>query len=472
VSSANLTLVVCSLFILGLAFLFGHLRWLRIDVVDIYVLIVSIFFGGYTLVNALAKDLSMVNPVLAALVLMLVVATLGITWLVSRMLPIGLQRALQIRYLLSQWLRVDGKVILLLLGGTILFQLYSYLRFGFFASHDLFRFRADDLALEGISFPYWFTSVAFLMTFLIPCVFIAVTTKALTSSAATRGPWIVALVTMMLVASLYGRRMVFYLIFVFLILWCLVRGKNLFTLRTGLLVLIVLPILVAISNIYLVYRPAAQQFQATNPDISVPAIYAAATNMDTTVSNLQERPAIWQLNYTILDKQIQHHGLSIPYGDLLWQGFRNTIPNAFWPGKSVYNLDDMVAHLYGMPARDYGTNNFAMSQADFGLLSVILLPLASLLVFLSMALLILATRRHPTLLLLLSGFFIFYLLNVEVDYGHIFVLYRNILTVMFIYFVAYILAHPQKRVRLYNRKQLALPRPATGPQGDGTQPQP
>jgi hypothetical protein len=403
---------------------------------------------------------------------MLVVATLGITWLVSRMLPIGLQRALQIRYLLLQWLRVDDKVVLLLLGGTILFQLYSYLRFGVLVSHDLFRFRADDLALEGITFPYWFTSAAALMVFVTFCVFIAVAAKALASSAATRGPWVVALFTIMLVASLYGRRNVFYLIFFFLVLWCLVRGKNLFTLRTGLLVLIVLLILVPVSNIYLVYRPAAQQYQTTNPDISVSGIYAAATNMDTTVSNLQKRQALWQYNYTILDKQIQQHGLSIPYGDLLWQGFKNSIPRVFWPEKSVYNLDDMVGHLYGIPARDYPTNNFAMSQADFGLLSVIFLPLASLLVFLSMALLILATRRHPTLLLLLSGFFIFYLLNVEIDYGHIFVLYRNIFISILVFFVAYILAHPRRRVRLYNRKQLALSRAATRPQGDGTQLQP
>jgi hypothetical protein len=207
----------------------------------------------------------------------------------------------------------------------------------------------------------------------------------------------------------------------------------------------------------MVYRPAAQEDQATSPDISVSGIYAAATNMDTTASSLQERKAIWQFNYVIVDKQIQYHGLNTPYGDLLWQGFKNTIPSAFWPGKSVYNLDDMAAHIYGAPARDYGTNNFAMSQADFGLLSVVLLPLASLLVFLSMALLILATRRHPTLLLLVSGFFIYYLLNVEVDYGHIFVLYRNIIIAFFIYFVAYILAHPQRRVRPYYRKQPALP---------------
>jgi hypothetical protein len=461
-SGSNSTLLVCSLLILGLAFLFGRLRWSRIDVVDVYVLMVSIFFGGYTLVDAVVKDLSTVNPFLAALVLLLVVATVGIIWLMSRILPIRLQRALQIRYLMAQWLRVDGKVVVLLLGVTILLQLYSYQQFGLLASHDLLILLAGDLALSGITMPYWFTAASSLMIPLVFSTFIAVALKVFTSQARTRTYWMIVLISVVLVASLYGRRNIFYVVFVFCILWCLAKEKNLFSLRSGLLALTVLPILVVFSNIYQTYRAAAanpMNAAPNDPYISASRVYDAAVDIDATISTLQERMAMWQYNYLIIYEQIEHHGLDIPYGELLWQGFKNTIPSVLWAEKTVYDLDEMAAYMYGIPVIDYPTNNFAMAQADFGLLSLVLLPLALLLVFLSIALLIQATQRHPTLLWLISGPFLFHLLNIEADYADLFILYRNMLILIFVYLVTYLFIHLLRRTRLYKKKQRVLPRP-------------
>jgi hypothetical protein len=460
-SGSNLTLLVCALFILGLAFLFGRLRWSRIDLVDVYILMVSIFFGVYTLVDAVVKDFSWVNPFLAASVLLLVVATVGITWLVSRMLPIRLQRTLQIRYLMTQWLRVDGKVILALLGVTILFQLYSKQRFGLFASHDLFFLLAERQEL-GITLPYWYTSAASLLIGLVFCTFVAVTVKVFTSQARTRAYWMIALVTVMLVATLYGRRVTWYLVFVFCILWYIAKERNLFSPRSGLLALIVLPILVVFSNIYLGYRAAASipmNAASNNSELSVSGVYRAAANMDATLSTLGERMAMWQFNYFILHAQIKHHGLDIPYGDLLWQGFENTIPRVLWADKTFYYLDTMVARLYEIPNTDYPTNNFAMAQADFGLLSLIVLPLVLFFVFLSMALLIRATRSHPTLLWLVSAFFLLYLLSIEGDYADIFLIYKSMFILVFTYSVMYLFTQALRRTQLYKKKQRVLPRP-------------
>jgi len=222
----------------------------------------------------------------------------------------------------------------------------------------------------------------------------------------------------------------------------------------GFLLLIALPLLVAFSNIYLTYRSVTRGFNVTPDKLGVSGIYSSGANLDTTLLNLQERMSIWQLNYMIIEKQVHYYGLDIPYGDILWQALTNTIPRILWPEKIVSDLDIVMAYQYNLPLTDYPTNHFAMMQADFGYLSVILLPLVLFFVFFTAALLIQASSRHLTLLWLLSGFFIYSLLRIETDYSEWFVLYRNILTVTIVYLAAYWLFRPLSRVRLRKRRRL------------------
>ena len=440
---------------LGTAALFGRLRWSRIDVVDLHVLMVGVYFGSYTLVDALVKDLSTVNSGSAVLSLLLVMVTVGATWLISRILPIELRRTLQMRYLLAQWLHVDGRIILLLLGAVLVFQLYSYQHFGVLATHDVANNR-NFLYSPVPDLPYWFTSAMALLTPLYFCLFIAGTLKVLASRAEKRVFWIIVLVTVVMLVTLWGRREVFYLMYIFFVLWSITKSRNLISPMNGFLLLIALPLLVAFSNIYLTYRSISLGLAVTPDKLGVSGIYSAATNLDTTLWNLQERMGVWQLNYMIIDKQIHYYGLDIPYGNILWHGLKNTIPNILWPGKIVSDLDALMAYQYMLPVTDYPTNNFAMMQADFGFLSVILLPLQLLFVFFSAALLIQASRRHLTLLWLWSGYIIYYLLRIEVDYSEWFILYRNILTVTIVYLAAYWLFRPLSRVRLHKRRRLVV----------------
>src|SRR5215203_1603518 len=434
---------------LGTAAVFGRLRWSRIDVVDLHVLMVSVFFGGYTLVDALVKDLSTVNWGSAIVALVLVMVTVGATWLISRILPIELRRTLQMRYLLAQWVHVDGRIVLLLLGAVLVFQLYSYQHFGILAASDIVVSR-NSLYSPLPVLPYWFTSAMTLLTPLTFCLFIAVTLKVLASRAGERVFWIIVLVTVVTLVTVWGRREVFYLMFIFFVLWSIIKTRNLISPMNGFLLLLALPLLVAFSNIYLTYR------SNTLDKLGVSGIYSAGTNLDTTLLNLQERTSMWYLNYMIIEKQKPYYGLDIPYGDLLWQGLKNTIPSILWPEKLVSDLDTLMAYQYTLPVTDYPTNNFAMMQADFGYLSVILLPLQLFFVFFSAALLIQASSRHPTLLWLLSGYIIHYLLRIEAQYSDWFVLYRNLLTITIVYLAAYWLFRPLGRVRLRKRKRLVV----------------
>jgi hypothetical protein len=295
-----------------------------------------------------------------------------------------------------------------------------------------------------------------LLTPLYFCLFIAGTLKVLASRAEKRVFWIIVLVTVVMLVTLWGRREVFYLTYIFFVLWSITKSRNLISPVNGFLLLIALPLLVAFSNIYLTYRSITLGLPVTPDKLGVSGIFSAGTNLDTTLWNLQERMGVWQLNYMIIDKQIHYYGLDIPYGDILWQALTNTIPRILWPEKIVSDLDIMMAYQYNLPLTDYPTNNFAMIQADFGYLSVILLPLQLLFVFFSAALLIRASSRHPTLLWLLSGFFIYYLLKIENDYSEWFVLYRNILMVTIVYLAGYWLFRPLSRVRLRKRRRLVV----------------
>jgi hypothetical protein len=434
---------------LGTAAVFGRLRWSRIDVVDLHVLMVCVYFGSYTLVDALVKDLSTVNSGSAVVSLLLVMVTVGATWLISRVLPIELRRTLQMRYLLAQWLHVDGRIVLLLLGALLVFQLYSYQHFGILAESTI-AVSLNSLYSPVPDLPYWFTSAMSFLTPLAFCLFIAVTLRVLASRAGRRVFWIIVLVTVLTLVTVWGRREVFYLMFMFFVLWSITKTRNLISPMNGFLLLLALPLLVAFSNIFLTYR------SNTLEKLGVSGIYSAGSNLDATLLNLQERMSIWQLNYMIIEKQKPYYGLDIPYGDILWQGLENTIPSILWPGKIVTDLDTLMAYQYTLPVTDYPTNNFAMMQADFGYLSVILLPLLLLFVLFLSALLIQASSRHPTLLWLLSGYFIYYLLRIEAQYSDWLVLYRNMLIVTIVYLAAYWLFRPLSRVRLHKRRRFIV----------------
>jgi hypothetical protein len=250
--------------------------------------------------------------------------------------------------------------------------------------------------------------------------------------------WIATLSAVVLLAAMYGRRSILYIMFVLLILWFVAKGKNLFSLKSIPVLLAALAVLFVFSNMYQNYRSTllSPNTALTANAMETPNILDAAFDAEATLSNLELRQSTWNFNYMILYEQHTSR-VDVPYGDILGQAFKNSIPRVFWPGKSVYDLDQMTAELYGFPVTDYGTNNFASTQADFGYLCLVVLPLLLLFVIASMALLVRATEHRPVLLLFLSAICLYYLLNVEVNYAGLFVVYRNVALVTVIYLIAY-----------------------------------
>ncbi len=438
----------------GLGIVFGRLRWWRLDVVDVYILMVAVFFGIYTFVDALVKDHSWSDPALAASVIALVIATLMVLWLGSRLLPPQIKEPLRVRYLITQWERIDSRFILLLVGLMLIFELYTYQQFGVFVSHDTFVTPTEETKRELAVFPYWVTSIAALTIALNFCAFVAATTKLFASTGKEYVYWLLLLVLILLFATFLGRRNVFYYMFIFILIWHLVKGRNLFTLRTTYLLLLAVPVLLVFSNIYQTYRYHEVHIApglTNNVPIDVAEFVSVGTSAEVTYSNLENRMAMWEFSYLILEKQ-QHNFAQPPYGIIIWQDLQNTIPKVLWPHKVPYNIDLFTADRYGLPAYDYPTNNFATVQGDFGYLSVIVLPIQLLFVFTSLAVLVQVTRRYPVLLLLFSGMTLYYLLAIESDYHYLVLLYRNIILVAIVFLTLQILLYP-----LFSRQHISEP---------------
>jgi len=192
------------------------------------------------------------------------------------------------------------------------------------------------------------------------------------------------------------------------------------------------------SNIFQAYRgvlqfpPYVKFDELKNP-------LAAALDIYATLKNIKERPAPWEFNYAIFFGQLSGLGGEVPYGTLLWQGIKNSVPGIFWKNKTVRNLNNLTASRFGFQVKDYAKNNFGFAQADFGYFSLILMPITMITIFIIMALIIKLTTRQPLLLWLLSGIILNYLTNIEQNEGDVIILFRNIMLFSMVYGAGYFL---------------------------------
>lgn len=165
---------------------------------------------------------------------------------------------------------------------------------------------------------------------------------------------------------------------------------------------------------------------------------SAALDARATIDNLKIRLAPWEFNLFILKGHLAGLDKTEGYGDIMWQGLKNSIPRVLWPGKKVVSLNDIIATKYGVRVIDYPKNNYGFLLADFGFLSCILLPLMLFMVFVTMVIIILFTQEYPILLCLSSGFLLNYIINIEQNIADIYILYRNLLLIFLCYLICYL----------------------------------
>lgn len=431
--TTNLLILSASLLILIITFWYAKLKWSHFDIFNLYLIFVGLYFGLYPFIKACLESYSQANVVAISLVFLQLLFILVIMGALFIHLPATMRQSLEITSLLTQWAKGNTYVIFLILGIILFVQVIGYERYGIISHVD-----HGDLAKVGRSLPYWYSSILALLSYLIFVVFIGLSARIWTSQGLSRKLLFIPLLCLGVSAAIYGRRSLINLVIIGVLLWFISQRKDMFRFKYAIILLALLLSLFGFSNIYQSYREALQFPTLTNLKQLKNPISAALAG-SSTLNNIRQRPATWEFNYLIFESTLTGKVINFTHGTIIWQGIKNSIPNLLWPNKVIQSLNNMTANYYGLPVIDYGKNNFAVSQADFGYFSVILLPIIMLIVFISLALIIKYAKNYPTLLLILSGSIINYLINIEEDGAEIFIMYRNLLLFALLYFAGYFL---------------------------------
>ena len=430
---ANLIIILMSSLLIIATILLCKRHGARLNLVQVYLIFVALYLGIYSLLKALIQDYSNNDVLAVIMVFWQIIAILLVISLITNYFANYLGESIEINYLFRQLAQADDYIIFSLVTIITVIKAFGYYKFNILSNIDI-------VALDNIGkgVPYWFFSLMTLYIGLTFCAFIALIVKIAISSTRDKFFWFLLTIWVIILASLDGRRSFINMAIIGGMLWIAGQEKKkLFRLKYLYAALTVALSFIIFSNIYQSYRqkmelPSIAQNSAFYHSpiesflIKTKNLPIGIFNIHSTLENFKIRSAIWEFNYLIIKSQLGSKVPIRPFGSILWQGFKNSVPRIIWPDKEIISLNDMTARLYGLPIIDYGKNNFAFSQADCGFLSIIILPILFVVYLFSIKLFVKITIGNPNLFLLVTGFCIYYLINIEQNYAEIFILYRNI----------------------------------------------
>jgi len=435
----NYPLLLFSSLLMFLALLYFKRKWPDLDVVDIFIIFVALYFGIYPFIRGLYFGKGVVfdsannNSWAVGLVYLQIIIITIIIRVAYRYLPDKITNYLKIKTLIERWARIDKAVVFLLIGLIILFQSISYFKYGV-KSHIL----PGDFEKIGKDLPYWLTSVRTIYNYLILSVFIVLAAKMSLAKYRVRYFWLAAIILILPLAGYFGRKAFVNVVVMIALIWLITNEKRLFQLKNlAIAALCVLSFFLA-SNLYQTYRPNLQGVGVSLSKLQNPI--TSALNFNATLKNLKVRAGTWEFNYLVFDKQMGNPGNVTTNGKLILESFKSAIPRILWPGKKFLSSSEILADAYRAELEDvsFGVNIFGIAQADFGYFSMITVPLTMLLMMILMASLMKVTFNYPVFLWLLSVNILNPLINVEENGPEIFFMLRNIIGIMAI-FLSYIL---------------------------------
>lgn len=418
---AQITLLIMSATLMLAVFAHERTRRVGIDMLDVSFLMVMLYFGVYTFIDAIVNEFAGTDAMVVILTFILIFAAMFATWVVYLYLPLRFRSVLRFDNLIEQWVDVDHNVIVIFAVLVVAFSVYIYYEFGILAGYS-----REELELLEISAPSWIGPAKSLISGIGFGIYIFIVASLLKGRIKVFSIFSVVLLVMIAILALEGRRSILELILIAFVMWSCLRREGIYSFKYVPYVVSMLIILVLGSNIYQTYRQEVFSIEARIEGREITALIPAATNFDATIDNLKDRAAMWNFNYMITAEQVASP-LNVFYGALGWQAILNTVPKYFWSSKEVHDIDEMIATFYGFEVTDYPTNNFACLQADFGILMIVLIPIIYLLVLFIVSYYYFAFPKSKNLFLLVSTLCLQYLIKVENSYGDIFILLRNII---------------------------------------------
>lgn len=415
--------------------------WPDLNILDLYIVFVLFHFGFYPFIRGLyfGKDFIFdfrdSNPLVIGLVFVHVLLILMVIKIVYRYFPDTLVEYLKIKNLIEKWSCINKFILLFIYGLLIIFQMFSYYKYGV-KTYIL----PDDFARIGKELPYWFTAIRTIYPLLAFLVGLGLISSLLTSQGYHKYVWLIFTVGFLPVITLHGRRYLLAMIIVWAILWLMKLKQDRFLRKYLVVGLLSVLVFFLFSNIYQAYRYDFQtvgQFDLAklrNP-------FTAVINFDATFESFKARPGTWEFNFLVFNQQYNNLGMFTD-GKISWEGIKSSIPRIFWPGKQFMVIDEILAKLYHVKPKeiDIGKNMFGVVQVEYGYFSLIIVPLIILIIITIMGSLIKMTMNYPTFLWLFSGNILFFLVNIEENGNEIFYMLRNIGLILLIFY-GYLMAN-------------------------------
>ena len=434
----NIYILICSVVFTCIILYYLYKSWPDLDVIDVYIVFVLFHFGLYPFVRGLYFGRDVIfdfrdsSPLVIGSVFVHVLLILVVLKIIYRYLPDTFVECLKINNLIQKWSCVNKYILVFIYGALIVFQIVSYYKYGVKT-----YIRAEDFARIGKDLPYWFTSIRTIYPLLAFLVGLGVISSLLKSTTSQKYVWLILSIGFLPVLTLYGRRFLLSMIIVWAILWFMEKKKDIFSLKSLVVGFFLVLAFFLCSNIYQAYR---YNFQAVGKvDLAkLKNPFTAAINFDATLNNFRARPGTWEFDYLVFNQQHSKPGMFTD-GKIYWEGIKSSIPRILWRGKQFILIDDILSQLYHVKPKeiDIGKNIFGVAQVEFGLYSLVIVPLIIMFIIVIMATSIRMSMDYPTFLWLFSGNILFYLINIEENGNEIFFMLRNV-GIIFLIFCGYL----------------------------------
>lgn len=434
-------LVACAFFVL-------LYKWQRLDLFDIYVVLISCYFGFYTIGDILRHQIQNPSRWVAFLTFSYVIVPLVLTWLVINILipaknKVVFTRGLSLKLAADTLNQTPGLFLNIFFGCLISFKLFEVFYYGVQFSYD-----ATTLTSLGYKSNYFVSSIDSLYyAFIAMCIVLYALRMFRAKFLSFHFCWYVfALCSLFAVSVLYRREGIFNFIFLFSIAYILTHRVRIFSFKLSLFVVgVSLFSLVAFGNFehyrgMLFYggssnshvQNASKHYHINYRDIKADL----SQQYDLASRNLRSlagRISMWRFNYQVVTAQENNQAASL-HGTLSKHALLNSMPRILWRDKSVVNIPGLLMSHYGLKYTGYDWNYYGFIVADFGKYALCIMTLFLIGWFCISGFILSMVRRQPILYSLCFGLVLNSIFWVSGSYENIFLLFRNIGLTMLLYF--------------------------------------
>ncbi|HZR03627.1 MAG TPA: hypothetical protein VFA81_10700 [Burkholderiales bacterium] len=384
------------------------MRLSRLTLLDFFLLAIAMFFGAYTILDTMAAEQPNFEPVAVASVFVIVSgATLILWWFARR--PSQFLQETSLARMRADWIGASRWPIIGLVGLAVVYRIITATMYA--------ELGPEELSGNERDLPYWFTSLGMIVNVSVFPAALCCWGKARATQGPRRLYWFALAGLCALVIMGMGRRAIFALLVI--TGWDLLtqfRARRRLWLPLLLLIMFV-PMMLMISNVYQAYRFATVRgvpMENMAEMLEEKSLLESAADVNETISNIEQRQAMWRFNYSIVDADLRGMG-SPQWGRILIGGLQNLVPSAIYPDKVIFDTEAETQAAFGLERVDQSENIFTSTYADFGFLSIVIAPLFILLIVWACAH---GERRlrDPFLRALLLGAALFLALNLEQSY--------------------------------------------------------